>query len=103
MTTWLVCEILGVSNHLAVSTTTTVVLLAQEMADPACTTLLGLKLALLREISSCITVGQTPCQRSRTNALVSSWRRNGSQLNVTTAPDLFIPSCLEASGLNADT
>uniref|UniRef100_A0A8C0EQJ8 Thyroglobulin n=1 Tax=Bubo bubo TaxID=30461 RepID=A0A8C0EQJ8_BUBBB len=37
---------------------------------------------------------QTPCQRSRTNALISSWRRSGSELDASTA-DLFIPYCLE--------
>ncbi|KAM9235195.1 thyroglobulin [Leptosomus discolor] len=37
---------------------------------------------------------QTSCQRSRTNALISSWRRSGSQLDASTA-DLFVPYCLE--------
>ncbi|NXI36813.1 THYG protein, partial [Galbula dea] len=37
---------------------------------------------------------QTPCQRSRTNALVSSWRKTGSKLDASTA-DLFVPYCLE--------
>uniref|UniRef100_A0ACB8FDY1 Uncharacterized protein n=1 Tax=Sphaerodactylus townsendi TaxID=933632 RepID=A0ACB8FDY1_9SAUR len=39
---------------------------------------------------------QTQCQRSRTNALISSWRQNGSKRDVTSA-DRFTPSCLEAS------
>ncbi|NXM74747.1 THYG protein, partial [Serilophus lunatus] len=37
---------------------------------------------------------QTSCQRSRTNALISSWRQSGSKLDVSAA-DLFIPNCLE--------
>ncbi|KAM9278738.1 thyroglobulin [Cariama cristata] len=37
---------------------------------------------------------QTSCQRSRTNALISSWRQSGSKLDASTA-DLFIPHCLE--------
>ncbi|KFV90909.1 Thyroglobulin, partial [Eurypyga helias] len=37
---------------------------------------------------------QTSCQRSRTNALISSWRQSGSRLGASTA-DLFIPYCLE--------
>uniref|UniRef100_A0A8B9IRH9 Thyroglobulin n=1 Tax=Amazona collaria TaxID=241587 RepID=A0A8B9IRH9_9PSIT len=37
---------------------------------------------------------QTSCQRSRTNALISSWRQSGSKLGASTA-DLFIPYCLE--------
>ncbi|NXK02396.1 THYG protein, partial [Herpetotheres cachinnans] len=36
----------------------------------------------------------TSCQRSRTNAIISSWRQSGSQLDASTA-DLFIPYCLE--------
>ncbi|KAK2513360.1 Tg [Columba livia] len=38
--------------------------------------------------------GQTSCQRSRTNALISSWRQSGSKLDASTT-DLFIPYCLE--------
>ncbi|KAJ7405077.1 hypothetical protein BTVI_70204 [Pitangus sulphuratus] len=38
--------------------------------------------------------GQTSCQRSQTNALISSWRQSGSKLDVSAA-DLFIPDCLE--------
>ncbi|XP_068253091.1 thyroglobulin [Nyctibius grandis] len=37
---------------------------------------------------------QTSCQRSRTNALISSWRQSGSKLDASAA-DLFIPHCLE--------
>uniref|UniRef100_A0A8C3JGU4 Thyroglobulin n=1 Tax=Calidris pygmaea TaxID=425635 RepID=A0A8C3JGU4_9CHAR len=37
---------------------------------------------------------QTSCQRSRTNALISSWRQSGSKLGASTA-DLFAPYCLE--------
>ncbi|XP_056186796.1 thyroglobulin [Falco biarmicus] len=37
---------------------------------------------------------QTSCQRSRTNAIISSWRQSGSKLDASTA-DLFIPYCLE--------
>ncbi|NWH62545.1 THYG protein, partial [Geococcyx californianus] len=37
---------------------------------------------------------QTSCQRSRTNALISSWRKSSSKLDTSTA-DLFIPYCLE--------
>ncbi|NXN28249.1 THYG protein, partial [Nycticryphes semicollaris] len=37
---------------------------------------------------------QTSCQRSRTNALISSWRQSGSKLGASTA-DLFVPYCLE--------
>ncbi|NXT77064.1 THYG protein, partial [Zapornia atra] len=37
---------------------------------------------------------QTSCQRSRANALISSWRQSGSKLDASTA-DLFIPDCLE--------
>ncbi|NXP49491.1 THYG protein, partial [Heliornis fulica] len=37
---------------------------------------------------------QTSCQRSRANALISSWRQSGSKLDVSTA-DLFVPFCLE--------
>ncbi|XP_069634735.1 thyroglobulin [Haliaeetus albicilla] len=37
---------------------------------------------------------QTPCQRSRTNALISSWRQSGSKLDASSA-DLFVPYCLE--------
>ncbi|NXI58262.1 THYG protein, partial [Chloroceryle aenea] len=37
---------------------------------------------------------QTSCQRSRTNALISSWRQSGSKMDASTA-DLFIPYCLE--------
>ncbi|XP_034615481.1 thyroglobulin, partial [Trachemys scripta elegans] len=37
---------------------------------------------------------QTTCQRSRANALISSWKQSGSKLRATAA-DLFIPSCLE--------
>ncbi|NXY17568.1 THYG protein, partial [Atrichornis clamosus] len=37
---------------------------------------------------------QTSCQRSQTNALISSWRQSSSKLDASTA-DLFIPSCLE--------
>ncbi|NXW95018.1 THYG protein, partial [Alopecoenas beccarii] len=36
----------------------------------------------------------TSCQRSRTNALISSWRQSGSKLDAST-DDLFIPYCLE--------
>ncbi|NXA15845.1 THYG protein, partial [Sapayoa aenigma] len=36
----------------------------------------------------------TSCQRSRTNALISSWRQSGSKLGASTA-GLFIPNCLE--------
>uniref|UniRef100_A0A8C4XLI1 Thyroglobulin n=1 Tax=Falco tinnunculus TaxID=100819 RepID=A0A8C4XLI1_FALTI len=35
---------------------------------------------------------QTSCQRSRTNAIISSWRQSGSKLDASTA-DLFIPYC----------
>ncbi|CAI5778982.1 Hypothetical predicted protein [Podarcis lilfordi] len=38
--------------------------------------------------------GQTPCQRSQANALLSGWRRTGLMFNVTSA-DLFAPSCSE--------
>ncbi|KAK4828578.1 hypothetical protein QYF61_027668 [Mycteria americana] len=38
--------------------------------------------------------GQTSCQQSRTNALISSWRQSGSKLDASTA-DLFVPYCLE--------
>ncbi|OWK61504.1 Thyroglobulin [Lonchura striata] len=38
--------------------------------------------------------GQTSCQRSRANALISSWRQSSAKLDTSTA-DLFIPSCLE--------
>ncbi|NXT00229.1 THYG protein, partial [Jacana jacana] len=37
---------------------------------------------------------QTSCQRSRSNALISSWRQSGSELGASTA-HLFVPSCLE--------
>ncbi|KAI1243643.1 Thyroglobulin [Lamprotornis superbus] len=37
---------------------------------------------------------QTSCQRSRGNALISSWRQSSAKLD-TSAADLFIPSCLE--------
>uniref|UniRef100_A0A8C3DMA2 Thyroglobulin n=1 Tax=Corvus moneduloides TaxID=1196302 RepID=A0A8C3DMA2_CORMO len=37
---------------------------------------------------------QTSCQRSRTNALISSWRQSSAKLDTSTA-DLFIPNCLE--------
>ncbi|KAM6126150.1 LOW QUALITY PROTEIN: thyroglobulin [Pterocles gutturalis] len=37
---------------------------------------------------------QTSCQRSRANALISSWRWSGSNLDASTA-DLFVPYCLE--------
>ncbi|XP_053916773.1 thyroglobulin [Cuculus canorus] len=37
---------------------------------------------------------QTSCQRSRTNALLSSWRQIGSKLDASTT-DLFVPYCLE--------
>uniref|UniRef100_K7FB89 Thyroglobulin n=1 Tax=Pelodiscus sinensis TaxID=13735 RepID=K7FB89_PELSI len=37
---------------------------------------------------------QTSCQRSRANALISSWKQSGSKLSATAA-DLFIPSCRE--------
>ncbi|KAM7072493.1 thyroglobulin [Acridotheres tristis] len=37
---------------------------------------------------------QTSCQRSRGNALISSWRQSSAKLDTSTA-DLFIPSCLE--------
>ncbi|XP_054841882.1 thyroglobulin [Eublepharis macularius] len=37
---------------------------------------------------------RTPCQRSQTNALISSWRQNASKRDMTSA-DLFTPSCLE--------
>ncbi|XP_029443068.1 thyroglobulin [Rhinatrema bivittatum] len=37
---------------------------------------------------------QTSCQRSRTKALVSDWKRSGSKLGSTPA-DLFIASCLQ--------
>uniref|UniRef100_A0A8C0AVV4 Thyroglobulin n=1 Tax=Buteo japonicus TaxID=224669 RepID=A0A8C0AVV4_9AVES len=37
---------------------------------------------------------QTSCQRSRANALISSWRQSGSKLDASSA-DLFVPSCLE--------
>ncbi|NXV08114.1 THYG protein, partial [Cettia cetti] len=37
---------------------------------------------------------QTSCQRSRANALISSWRQSSANLDTSTA-DLFIPSCLE--------
>ncbi|NWI88308.1 THYG protein, partial [Pitta sordida] len=37
---------------------------------------------------------QTSCQRSQTNALISSWRKSGSRLDASTA-DLFSPNCLE--------
>uniref|UniRef100_A0A670JRN4 Thyroglobulin n=1 Tax=Podarcis muralis TaxID=64176 RepID=A0A670JRN4_PODMU len=40
--------------------------------------------------------GQTPCQRSQVNALISGWRRTGLTFNVTSS-DLFAPSCAEAS------
>ncbi|XP_077209029.1 thyroglobulin [Paroedura picta] len=36
----------------------------------------------------------TPCQRSRTNALISSWRQTGLNRDVASV-DLFTPSCLE--------
>ncbi|NXE89600.1 THYG protein, partial [Menura novaehollandiae] len=36
----------------------------------------------------------TSCQRSRTNALISSWRQSSSKPD-TSAADLFIPNCLE--------
>uniref|UniRef100_A0A8C9G4S1 Thyroglobulin n=1 Tax=Pavo cristatus TaxID=9049 RepID=A0A8C9G4S1_PAVCR len=39
-------------------------------------------------------VGQTSCQRSRANALISSWRQSGSKLDAS-ATDLFVPYCLE--------
>lgn len=41
-------------------------------------------------------VGQTSCQRSRANALISSWRQSGSKLEAA-ATDLFVPYCLEVS------
>ncbi|NWS92477.1 THYG protein, partial [Toxostoma redivivum] len=37
---------------------------------------------------------QTSCQRSRGNALISSWRQSSANLDTSTA-HLFIPSCLE--------
>ncbi|NWY65817.1 THYG protein, partial [Erithacus rubecula] len=37
---------------------------------------------------------QTSCQRSRGNALISSWRQSSAKLD-TSAADLFIPTCLE--------
>ncbi|NXP17210.1 THYG protein, partial [Scytalopus superciliaris] len=37
---------------------------------------------------------QTSCQRSRSNALISSWRQSSSKLDASAA-DLFIPNCLE--------
>uniref|UniRef100_A0A8C3R9P6 Thyroglobulin n=1 Tax=Cyanoderma ruficeps TaxID=181631 RepID=A0A8C3R9P6_9PASS len=37
---------------------------------------------------------QTSCQRSRANALISSWRQSSARLDTSTA-DLFIPNCLE--------
>ncbi|XP_017594533.1 PREDICTED: thyroglobulin [Corvus brachyrhynchos] len=37
---------------------------------------------------------QTSCQRSRTNALISSWRQSSAKLDTSTA-DLFFPNCLE--------
>ncbi|NWU90334.1 THYG protein, partial [Upupa epops] len=37
---------------------------------------------------------RTSCQRSRTNAFISSWRQSGSKLRASTA-DLFVPYCLE--------
>ncbi|XP_010114533.1 PREDICTED: thyroglobulin-like, partial [Chlamydotis macqueenii] len=37
---------------------------------------------------------QTSCQRSQTNALISSWKQSGSNLDASTA-DLFVPSCAE--------
>ncbi|NXK44006.1 THYG protein, partial [Chauna torquata] len=36
----------------------------------------------------------TSCQRSRANALISSWRQSSSQLDASAA-DLFVPYCLE--------
>uniref|UniRef100_A0A8C0UVA3 Thyroglobulin n=1 Tax=Cyanistes caeruleus TaxID=156563 RepID=A0A8C0UVA3_CYACU len=39
--------------------------------------------------------GQTSCQQSRANAMISSWRQSSAKLD-TSAADLFIPSCLEA-------
>ncbi|XP_015271152.1 PREDICTED: thyroglobulin, partial [Gekko japonicus] len=44
---------------------------------------------------------QTPCQRSRTNALISSWRQKGSKRDVASA-DLFTPSCLEQADWQQD-
>ncbi|OXB74632.1 UNVERIFIED_CONTAM: hypothetical protein H355_010158 [Colinus virginianus] len=38
--------------------------------------------------------GQTPCQRSQANALVSNWRQSGSKVDASAA-DLFVPYCLE--------
>uniref|UniRef100_A0A8C0UU38 Thyroglobulin n=1 Tax=Cyanistes caeruleus TaxID=156563 RepID=A0A8C0UU38_CYACU len=38
--------------------------------------------------------GQTSCQQSRANAMISSWRQSSAKLD-TSAADLFIPSCLE--------
>ncbi|RMC14831.1 hypothetical protein DUI87_07007 [Hirundo rustica rustica] len=38
--------------------------------------------------------GQTSCQRSRANALISSWRQSSAKPDTSTA-DLFIPNCLE--------
>ncbi|XP_019403055.1 PREDICTED: thyroglobulin [Crocodylus porosus] len=37
---------------------------------------------------------QTSCQRSRANALISSWKQSGAPFNTAPA-DLFVPSCLE--------
>ncbi|NXU53207.1 THYG protein, partial [Turnix velox] len=37
---------------------------------------------------------QTSCQRSRTNALISTWRQSGSKLGTSTE-ELFVPYCLE--------
>ncbi|NXC46593.1 THYG protein, partial [Penelope pileata] len=37
---------------------------------------------------------QTSCQRSRANALISSWKQSGTKLD-TSAADLFVPYCLE--------
>ncbi|NXE23042.1 THYG protein, partial [Ardeotis kori] len=37
---------------------------------------------------------QTSCQRSQTNALISSWKQSGSNLDASTA-DLFVPYCVE--------
>ncbi|NWW82460.1 THYG protein, partial [Climacteris rufus] len=37
---------------------------------------------------------RTPCQRSRANAIISSWRQSSSDMDTSPA-DLFIPNCLE--------
>uniref|UniRef100_A0A803TPJ8 Thyroglobulin n=1 Tax=Anolis carolinensis TaxID=28377 RepID=A0A803TPJ8_ANOCA len=43
-----------------------------------------------------VQTGQTPCQRSQANALISSWKPTGLKINGTSR-DLFTPACLEAS------